>query len=261
MLTRRNFLAASLTALLPRVAWGAPSTQETVRMVYSADVAPYSYWDESTQTVRGILIDLMDLAAQSAGYALEHEAFPWRRAQLMVENAYADALCCPATKEREAYAMFAPTPVTVLAEGEIFFAADNPKADRLRAARTIEDLYKFSMVSFLGNSRNAEIWAKHPNRTEVRRINQIFDMLLLGHADFYVDDSTVTRFKLKQRGLLGKIVGIPASFTNRGERTKMQFGLRRTYPHTAQVVADFDAAIQRAITPDVHDAVLAKYIR
>lgn len=259
IISRRSLLAMGIAAATPRLAFGGSSEKPPLRMAYHPDVPPNSFWDKNTQTVRGILVDLMNHAAKDAGYTLEHRAYPWRRAQLKVQYGEEDALCCPETKERASFALFAPTPVTVLPVGELFFTPGNPKADGLRAARSIEDLYDFTMVTFFGNSTNDKFWGGHPNRILVPDIDQIFELLLHGRADFYVDDPRVTRYQLKQRGLQNKFVSVPAAYTSQGTRTEMKFGLRKTYPSVEKVVADFDAAIQRVITPELEQSVISKF--
>lgn len=263
-LSRRVLLASGLAGVAGLMRARHASGAAPLRAVYHHDIPPYSYQDAAGRdpaetSARGILIDLLDIVGEASGYRLSHQGFPWARAQRMVELGIADALCCPPTVERSRYALFAPTPVTILAEGEHFFAIHSPHAADIRAARRKEDLYAFAIVAFRGNSSNAETWADHPRRYEADEIEQLFQMLLRGRADFYSADPTVTRFKLKQLGLLDKFGSAPAGYVDGGRPIQMHFGLRRSYPDAAAVVAIIDAAIKSAITPQRHQSVMARY--
>ncbi|WP_193366654.1 substrate-binding periplasmic protein [Pelagibius marinus] len=264
MLSRRSVVAAVLAGV-PALGFVRARAQESkqvlIRAVYYRDFRPYSFFDEEEGRMRGILIDLMGVLGEACGYAMTHEGFPWARAQYMVANDLADALCCPITEKRKEYVYFAPTIVTPLAEAHLFVTVDNPRADEIRAVHSKEGLYAFNVVDFIGNSSGEHIWQDHPQRLTVRNIQQILKMLLRGRADFYYADPLVTWIQLAELGVLDKFFSIPADYVTKGHRGAMSFGLRKTYPDAQAVVARVEEAIRTEITPDLHDGIIARYTR
>ncbi|MCX2725130.1 substrate-binding periplasmic protein [Roseibium salinum] len=262
MLSRRSFLTtfgAGIPALALLPARAEAPSRLSLACVYYDDVAPYSYLDTTTNTVKGILPDLLDALAETGDYSLTHRAYPWARAQGMVATGTADAFCCPVTADRSAYVHFAPTPVLTLAHAQIFFAADNPNADAIRAATRIEHLYKFRTVDFVGNGTADRIWKRHPRRIQVSEISSILAMLASGHADFYFADPMVTRFKLRELGLLHRITSIPGAYVENARRNDMKFGLRKTFPDARAIVEKVDEDIRSRISPSLHADIVARY--
>lgn len=264
MISRRSAIAAIL-ASVPALAFtpvlAQTSNRPLLRAAYYYSFQPYSFIDEKDGAAHGILIDLMDVLGEACGFDLTHNGYPWERAQRMVAIGTADALCCPITAKRLEYVYFAPTAVTPLAEAALFVAVNNPRADALRAVRTKEELYEFSAVDFIGNSSGEHIWKHHPNRTTVYKIDQILKMLQFGRADFYYADPFVTRYKMRELGILDKFFSIPADFVTKGHRGSMNFGLRKTYPDAQAIVAQVEEAIPRSLTDDKRSQIIARYTK
>lgn len=136
MITRRLFLSALSTLFLPVEPIFA-GQKETIRLVYHPNVPPYSFINKETNHVEGILIDLINALSPELDRDFSHRAYPWKRAQSMLKSNLdsADAFCCPATLEREKYALFAPTPVTTLREPALFFNPNNSHAKQIKVAQ------------------------------------------------------------------------------------------------------------------------------
>ncbi|MDN3721941.1 transporter substrate-binding domain-containing protein [Roseibium salinum] len=194
-----------------------------MRGAHRHDIAPYAYFDETTGTMRGILVDLVNVLDGTGPYTITHNGFPWARAQSMVAAGSADAFCCQATAEREAFAYFAPTPICSLAPARIFFAEGNPNADAIRAARSREDLFRFKTAGLIGDSRDDAIWRHHPQRMLVSDTGAISRMLATGHADFVLAEPIVMQFKLQELGLLGKVMSIPGEYLTDAQETQVRF--------------------------------------
>ncbi len=262
MITRRLFLSAFSSLLLPADQLFA-SQQETIRMVYHPSVPPYSFQSLDNHKIKGILIDLIDTLSPQLDISFSHQAYPWKRAQFMLKNldAGADAFCCPATKEREKYALFAPTPITTLHEPVLFFNPNNPNVKQIIAATDKEDFYSLRGANFLGNSTHAETWKNHPNIVEVDNVELIIKMLLRGRIDFYFADLIVTGYIIKQMGLSGRLEHISLThIIKQGSLTQMRFGLKRSYPEAEKVIQEIDMAIQKTITPELHKKLVRRYI-
>ncbi len=262
MLSRRTFLstlAAGLCNLSASSAFAGRRERVVLRAAYQEDAPPYSFLDPNTNTMQGILVDLMNTLAEAGNFDIEHTGYPWARAQKMLAAGREDVFFCPATDDRWGYALFAPTPVTTLAPAEIFFAADNPNVDKIRAARRKEDLYRLSTVDYIGNSAADAIWQHHPQRTLVSEIDTILAMLLNGHADFYLADPFVTRFKMQKLGLLPKFSSVSGTCVTSQQKDRMQFGLRRSFPNAEAVISQIDRAIRGCIGDEFHTRIVARY--
>ncbi len=262
MITRRFFLSAFSTLLLPADQLFAYQ-QETIRLVYHPSVPPYSFQSLDNRKVKGILIDLIDTLSPQLDMSFSHQTYPWKRAQFMLKNsdAGADAFCCPATKEREKYALFAPTPITTLREPALFFNPSNPNVKQIMTAAHKEDFYSLRGANFLGNSTHAETWKNHPNIVEVDKVEIIIKMLLRGRIDFYFANPIVTGYIIKQMGLAGHLEHISlAHIIKQGSLAQMRFGLKRSYPEAEKVIQEIDRAIKKTITPELHNKILSRYI-
>jgi len=262
MITRRQLLSALPILLLPSGQILARQ-KELIQLVYHPSVPPYSFYNENNNKVEGILIDLIDALRPALNIDFNHTAYPWKRAQSMLQNnnTDADAFCCPATPEREKYALFAPTPITTLREPVLFFNPNNPNAKHIEAVQTKEDFYSLKGANFLGNSTHAETWKDHPNIIEVNNVELIIKMLIRGRIDFYFANPIVTSYIIKQMGLAGHLAYISmAHIINKGNLTQMRFGLRRSYPSAQNVINEIDMAIKKTITPELHNKVVRQYI-
>jgi len=262
MITRRLFLGAFSALLLPAEQIVA-SQQSSIRLVYHPNVPPYSFLNKESNQVEGILVDLIDALSPTLNQDFNHKAYPWKRAQSMLKNYDdgADAFCCPATHEREKYALFAPTPITTLQESALFFNPRNPNAKRIKTAQYKKDFYSLKGAAFLGNSSHAEIWKDHPNVIEVQKIDLIIKMLLRGRIDFYFADPIVTGYIIKKMGLAGRFEHISlAHIIKPSALAQMRFGLRRSYPEAEKVITELDTAIKKTITPALHNKIIGRYI-
>lgn len=260
MITRRLFLGAFSTLLLPYQALFAKQS-EAMRLVYHPSVPPYSFYSDKSHKVEGILIDLIDELSPALNIDFHHKAYPWSRAQSMLKSNEADAFCCPATNEREKYAIFAPTPITTLQEPALFFNANNPAAKQITSALYKEDFYALKGAAFLGNSSHAETWKGHPNIIQVDTVDLIIKMLVRGRIDFYFADPIVTGYIIRQMGYAGQLTHISlAHIINQGSLAQMRFGLRRSYPDAHKVIEEINTAIVKTITPELHQKIVSRYI-
>ena len=143
----------------------------------------------------------------------------------------------------------------------LFFNPNNPNANHIRTALYKKDFYSLKGAAFLGNSSHAETWKDHPNVMEVQKIDLIIHMLLRGRIDFYFADLIVTGYIIKQMGLSGRLEHISLThIIKQGSLTQMRFGLKRSYPEAEKVIQEIDMAIQKTITPELHNKVIGRYI-
>ncbi len=263
VLSRRAFLstfASGLVAMALGPTRASSKDKITLRAVYFDNIPPYSFCDRKSQTMRGILIDLMQIVSTAAGYMMIHTGYPWARAQSMLITGKEDVFCCPPTNQRQTFAYFAPTPLIVLAKAQLFLPKFGRNNKDIQMAKTKSDLYKFHMVDFIGNSTGDAIWKNHPNRLLVSTVDSALNMVANQRIDFYFADPTVTRYKLYELNLQDRVIGVPADFITQGKQDRMCFGIRKTFPGGQDIVKHVEDVIQTTITPEVNNQVINKFL-
>jgi polar amino acid transport system substrate-binding protein len=154
MIQRRRTLQA-LAALSASPVLGASHAAAPLRMQYFDSYVPMSF-REGTQ-MRGILVDILEeVLGKRLGLTVEHQGFPWRRAQGNVESGLGDGMCTLVTPERLEYAQASGEPV-MFNPSRLFVYAGSPLLKALSDARTLDDVRKINprVISYLGSS-----WAK-----------------------------------------------------------------------------------------------------
>jgi polar amino acid transport system substrate-binding protein len=263
VLSRRAFLSTCASGLVAVALGPSPASSKnkiTLRAVYYENIPPYSFRDRKSQTMRGILVDLMQIVSTAAGYKMIHTGYPWARAQSMLITGKEDVFCCPPTNQRQTFAYFAPTPLIVLAKAQLFVPQFGRNTKAIQTAKTKSDLYKFHMVDFIGNSTGDAIWKNHPSRLLVSTVDSALKMLANQRIDFYFADPTVTRCKLCELNLQDKVIEVPADFITQGKQDHMCFGIRKTFPASHDIVTHVENVIQATITQDVKYQVINKFI-
>ena len=200
-------------------------------MGYFYDFAPFSFRDADGR-VRGVLIDCARLLCGGLGYRMTQGGFPWARAQAMVRDGQLDGFCTVPTEIRRAYVYFCDTPVLI--EGHSLF---HRKGDRrFEGMVSKADLAPFGLADYLGNG-----WAEKNldglNVDWLSNWESIPQKILAGRADAFVGEDTVARYKLRRLGLADDFGVTPAPYFSASNFT---FGLRKTYPDAASLIAEFD---------------------
>src|SRR4051812_13057315 len=94
MMNRRAFLGRSMLALgcLPLARFAAGDSLP-LRIVYFDNFSPFC-WVNEKGDMQGLLVDTLNEAlGQRLNLSLQHNGFPWIRAQQMVKASVADAFC------------------------------------------------------------------------------------------------------------------------------------------------------------------------
>ncbi len=84
----------------------------------------------------------------------------------------------------------------------------------------------------------------------------ILRRIAMGNLDTFVESEITTQRKVKELGLADKIRFTPAPFLPKAEYC---FGLRRSHPDVAQIIARMETATQAARKSGALQAILAKY--
>ena len=212
-----------------------------LRLSLNEDYAPYSYLDQGR--VLGVIPDALSLVLQQALPRLQLSllGLPWRRAQAVVQNAEADALCTFASDERRAYAEFGQQPLVSL-EPHLFFRADHPRRNELADLRDRVQLKGFQLVDQRGNQWAETQFADFPRVEWVGGHDAIYRMVLAKRGDVHVALSPlVTQWRLRKLGLQAEIISVPAPYV--APAVPFHVGIRRSHPQAQEWLAAMDAQL------------------
>jgi polar amino acid transport system substrate-binding protein len=198
-----SMLAAAALGALPNWTRAAGSVY---RIAYHEEFAPYSQRRDGKMA--GILVGIMEeLLVKRMGLAIEHEGFPWARAQQRVKEGQSDAFVTVPTDERKAYTI--PTQEWVT-QGRLtmFVRADEPRRAQLEKIKAIAELKGFNVGTYLGNS-----WVKSKfTDVEVNYVTNresALKMLQAGRLQIVVDASNATRAAVRLAGMEKELVELP----------------------------------------------------
>ena len=176
------------------------------RIAYHEDFAPYSRRQDGV--MRGILVSIMnELLVKRLGLEIDHEGFPWARAQQRVKEGQADAFVTVATDERRQYIV--PTQEWVT-QGRLamFVRADEPERGRLSKIKEVSELKDYRIGTYLGNG-----WVK--SKFAGLEVSYVADraaalkMLQAGRLQIVVDAANPTLSQVRAMGLENEIVELP----------------------------------------------------
>lgn len=209
MFSRRTILRG-LTAVGTLPSWRpALALPATFRMVYFGDFAPFSQVDD-TGRVRGLFVEAAEtLLREKLGQGVDHQAFPWARAQAMVRGGEADGFLTVPTPERLSYVLASARPVFTFPMC-IIAAADSPRLTDLQQVHRLEDLRSFRVGHYIGSG-----WADanlRPLGLDIQWAADLTGAMRLvanGRVDALVDNAVSMRVRLAAPEFNGKLVELP----------------------------------------------------
>ena len=228
--------AVAALPLMPGKSWAQPAL-----LCVGSDHLPPLSEKRADGSVWGMRVDTVNFVADHLAIAVRHDAFPWARAQAMVESGEADMFCAARTPERETYALFTETRIIPSPIGAYYYA-DSPKASQIAQVKTRDDLRGLTIVTYLGNG-GAEKFYGGADLRMLPTAELALRALVAGRADVFIDGTSFAPWAIKSIGLNDVIKGhaliTPSSFD-------LHLGIRRSHPQAAPLIADFNAAIDMA---------------
>jgi polar amino acid transport system substrate-binding protein len=97
----------------------------------------------------GIFYAIVSSAFRHMKVPLKYEAYPWKRAQMLVKTKHADALITVPTPDRLEYLAANREPVFI-AKTKIFTQRDNPNIKKIKSANSLDDLKGLKIIDFIG---------------------------------------------------------------------------------------------------------------
>jgi len=225
----------------------------SIRFVYFDQFEPFSWLEDGR--MQGMFIDVINEVFEvRLGIPVEHEGYPWKRAQLMVMEGTADAMCTIATSERREYALPVSTPV-VRINFKLFTSADHPDRDRLAGIRSLRDLQDLSLVDITGSG-----WAatnlKDQDVHFVNTYEHMFLLIKLGRVDAAVRNDWQTLYLIKKTGYSEDIVALPQPMT--AEPMEYTILIGRNSPFAAEIDR-IDAVLKQMEEEGVIQRLFEKY--
>lgn len=230
-------------------------------MALAATAPPFSWMDLSgggAEAVRGIVPETLKKAFEIEGSrGVEFAAFPWARAQRLVQEGEFDGFCTNATPDRERYAMFGGEPVAI-SEFAIFTSAAHPRLDEMKRVVIPEDLRAFRQADFIGNGFAESLFAGFRDQILWQReLETVFRLIANGRADLaYVNEMT-GRHLLERMGMTARFTILPIRLS---QPSAYRLGLRRSYPGAGALLARIDQVIRDLRREGTLDTIIASQI-
>lgn len=183
------------------------NARESMKIVYSGKSPPLSWQDESGQ-MRGILVDVLQEALQNRMQVpLDHNAYPWVRAQMLVKKNKADAFVSVPTPERLSYIVKSQQPVVDI-NFTLFTRKDHPRLAEIKQIKSLEQLSGFRLGNYRGNGWAVKNLANMDVQWAPSRDN-VLNMLTKDRVDILVSISRVTKKRIVQLGMDNELIEVP----------------------------------------------------
>lgn len=199
---------------------------------------------------KGIEIDVMNELGKREGFSIKPRALPWARAQEQVRSGEADAFITITTPERERYAVMSPV-VMFSIHLVAATAKNNARIAELRNIKTLPDTLRFPQVNYVGTSlANKQLAGAHLSL--LNTTDAIFQFLLLGRADLFLDTDVVLSYNAARLKLLDQLEILPPQF----EVTEFRLGISKN-----SAFADDMPRLSRAIEAMQEDGTVAAIMK
>lgn len=253
MQVRRGAALAVFLVMLAGLGLPAAHAAEAppLRMVYTDNMPPVGYQEQGQ--MRGAWVAVMDELAQRLHLTVQHQGFPWARAQVMVSTGAADGMITVASPERLRYALAGKQSV-LDNDTRIYAHKSNARMEELAAVQGMPDLRKFRVISYLGNN-----WLKSQlsESSKVRWLRTLDDAVratLLEENAVLVEGERLMLPVLRRRQLEEEFVAVGPVLAH----TSSRLLIARQSPYAARM-ADFDKALAAMHRDGTMKQILARY--
>lgn len=205
-----------------------------MRIAYFDRYAPLSELG-SDGRVRGVLVQRAHSVMTSAGFAVSHHAYPWRRAQAMVANGEMDGFCTTATDERLSYAKFSSQAVLVN-EHLLFHRKDDRRLAHLTRREELRPLRQGAYFGSGYTRQHLEV----DRLVMDRDVDALIRRVARGDLDVFVEGSRVAWHRIEALGLSDRFAATAAPFL---PAASFRLGLRQSWPDLEATLARVDQAI------------------
>ena len=196
-----------LLALILLLGCVQPSAGQGPLTVAHTFFEPFA-WSEGS-TSKGIYVDVLTEAIKNRlGIPVQFIQYPWKRAQLLVQNGRYDSFVTLVTPARLAYTDACQVPVVVATMG-VFTYANHPRLEEMKTIRQVSDLAGYRLTTYLGHG-----WAqKHLAGFNVDYsgvdLKSVLRMIAARRGDLTVEPVEVVVYNLRKLGLKKEVIRVP----------------------------------------------------
>lgn len=240
---RAGLGAASVGAVgslaAPRIARAAT----TLRFVATGAFPPYNMRSEDGQII-GIYADMLNAIGKATNLTIDYRPYPWVRAQKMVEDGEADGFVTIPNDARRKYVRFTNAPLVTADSPLLVTLKGSETANALKAAKSLEDLKKFRIGDYRGNSYGEGIHKEWTEKQIVTDIPSVLKILNGGRIDYTIQIKEIVQYYAKAEGLTGKLDYTPLEFLAQNIQY-FHIGLRLSLPGVAELMGEIEKEQER----------------
>ncbi|HOP30272.1 MAG TPA: transporter substrate-binding domain-containing protein [Spirochaetota bacterium] len=190
--------------------------KDIITIVYGSQYKPFS-WGGDDLVAHGVQRDFVEeILVNRLGLTIKHEAYPWKRCQIYVENGEKDGFFTVTTNERKKFTITSSIPFYktyfVMHTGK-----NNPNIALLNTVTSITDLEKMQNLKHI--YMRASGWHKE-NLKRMKNVYEITDsstiplMLKMLRYDLYIEQEEMFRYQAKNMGVLEDVVTLDKPILN-----------------------------------------------
>ena len=179
---------------------------DKVIIAYGHNYKPFA-WVENGQ-LKGMHIDILnELFQKRLGLQVEHQRYPWKRAQWQLQTGKADIIVTAYTANRAQYSV-ASQEALVNIQYKLYTYKDHPRLSHIASLTSLTNLQGLTAVEYLG-STTEDLTAAGIKIHLVPEIDSALKFLANRRADIFFDTPISTTSLIKKLGLQQQIVEMP----------------------------------------------------
>lgn len=187
------------------------SAQEKEFRLAHDDYKPFHWYSKEEKKSVGIFIDICEeILGKGLGYKMIYIEYPWKRAQMMVNEGKDDAYISTPTRERLTYIVVGTEPFIIMRKVP-FTQPDNPMLTKMHTIKSLEALKDYKVLDYLGNGWGEKWLVEKTGLTPDygKTIDIVLKKLANKRGDIFIEDPQIVHYNLAILGLTDKVVEIP----------------------------------------------------
>lgn len=219
------------------------SAQTKLRFVFDKGSPPYSYATDGS-SVAGLFPELVQAVfAALPEYSVSVEAYPWARAQDMVQKGEADGFLTYPSDGRKKYAIFNDTPAFIEDIGYLVFVPSNPNANALRKVSAFNDLRPFLFLGSKFSDWENDNVPPYIKRESIPQDESRLQVLIQRkHGDFIIMGRENCSYLLKKLGRQGDVEFAKVNFLP-DSKVPFNFGVSQVRGDAAEIIKKLSNAM------------------
>lgn len=229
-----------------------------LRFVATGAFPPYNMRGDDGR-ITGIYADMLGMIGKALDISIDYRPYPWPRAQKMVEDGEADGFVTIPTEARRQYARFVPAPL-VSTESPLLVTVKGAKnAPTLKAATSLEDLKKFRIGDYRGNSYGDSLHKDWADKHVVADLPNVLKILVGGRIDYTVQIQEIVQYYAKIDSIADRLDYTPLNFLAK-DIQNFHIGIRSSFPDNARLISDIGREQERLRAEGVLGKVIQSYV-